>query len=65
MDPIAPTTPIRVTLQAQEWNQVVFWLGKQAYEAVAPLIARITDQAQAAAQSQPPLMNGEANHVSD
>jgi hypothetical protein len=67
MTPIEPTTPIAVTLQAQEWNQVIYWLGKQPYEAVAALIGKIGDQAQAAAGQtlQPPLTNGADSHVRD
>lgn len=64
MNPIDPTMPLNVTMQAQEWNQVVFWLGKQPYENVAPLIAKITEQAQSAAgQSPQPLANGADSHV--
>jgi hypothetical protein len=64
MTPIDPTTPIAVTLQAQEWNQVMHWLGKQPYEAVAPLITKIGEQAQAAAGQAPqPLANGADSHV--
>lgn len=66
MTPIDPTTPLAVTLQAQEWNQVTYWLGKQPYETVASLIGKIGEQAQAAAGQMPqPLVNGAAAHVPD
>jgi hypothetical protein len=65
LTPIEPTTPLSVILQAQEWNQVMHWLGKQPYEAVAALIGKIGDQAQAAAGQQP-LPNGRhPDHVRD
>jgi hypothetical protein len=35
---------IPVTLSAQQWNAVMFWLGKQAYESVAPFIQNIQSQ---------------------
>lgn len=67
MTPVEPTTPLSVTLQAQQWNQVLYWLGKQAYESVAPLITAIGEQAQAAAGQAPmqPLANGADSHVRD
>lgn len=67
MTPIEPTSPLTVTLQAQEWNQVMFYLGKQPYEAVATLIQKIGEQAQAAAGQAhaQPLVNGADHHVSD
>lgn len=67
MNPIEPTTPLVITMQAQEWNQVLHWLGKQPYEVVAPLITKMSEQAQAAAGQlvQPPLMNGADHHVRD
>lgn len=70
MVPIDPTTPIPVTLSAQDWNQVLTILGRVPYSRVAQLIARIAEQAQSAAAGhaphvQPPLMNGAAAHVPD
>lgn len=72
MTPIDPTTPLSATLQAQEWNQVRYWLGKHPYEEVAHLIAKIIEQVQAAAGQgpermppQPPLANGADSHVRD
>lgn len=67
MTPIEPTTPLTVTLQAQEWNQVTYWLGKHPYENVASLIGKIGEQAQAAAGQMPsqPLANGADSHVRD
>lgn len=66
MNPVEPTAPLTVTLQAQEWNQVQYWLGKHPYENVAGLIQKIGDQAQAAAGQAPtlPLANGrDSAHV--
>lgn len=59
MNLIEPTTPLAVTLEAQEWNQVTYWLGKHPYENVAKLIAKISEQAQVAAGQMPqPPANG-------
>lgn len=60
MDPIAPDTPVNVTLQAQEWNALLSVLVDAPYKQVAGLIAQITEQAQRHAQqvNQPPLTNG-------
>lgn len=60
MTPVEPTTPLAVTLEAQQWNQVTYWLGKHPYENVAALIAKIGEQAKTAAgqMPQPPATNG-------
>jgi hypothetical protein len=64
MNTVEPTMPLGVTLQAQEWNQVIHWLGKQPYEVVAPLIQKIGEQAQAAAgQMLQPQFNGADSHA--
>lgn len=64
MAPIDPTTPLAVTLQAQQWNQVTYWLGKHPYENVAELIGKIGEQAQAAAGQAPqPRANGVDAHA--
>lgn len=67
MNPVEPTAPLAVTLQAAEWNQVTYWLGKHPYENVATLIRKIVEQAQIAAGQAPtqPLMNGATAHVPD
>jgi hypothetical protein len=68
MNPIEPTTPISVSLQAQEWNAVITLLGETGpWRVVNPLIGKITEQAQAAADQLPAqqLTNGAAAHVPD
>lgn len=40
-----PDEPIAITLTAVEWNQVLGILSRGKYHAVAPLIAKITQQA--------------------
>lgn len=50
--PIQATTQLTVTLQAQEWNQVLAILSDAPYKAVAPLIDQIAKQAQQQAQEQ-------------
>ena len=65
-NPIDPTTPLAVTLQAQEWNQVLFVLNDAAgpgisHRVVAPLMQRIAEQVQTAAGQAPapaPALNG-------
>jgi len=46
--PFDATTPLRITLQLQEWNQVLAVLSEAPYKLVAPLISQITQQAQQA-----------------
>ena len=61
MEPMAPDTPVSVTLQAAEWNALLSVLVEAPYKQVAGLIAQITEQAQRQAggmQSGLPLMNG-------
>ena len=61
MEPMAPDTPVPVTLQAQEWNALLGVLVEAPYKQVAGLIAQITEQAQRHAQqvgAQPPMTNG-------
>jgi len=67
--PIDPTTPISITLQAQQWNTVLAVLSDQPYRVSAPLIDAITTQANAAtaAATMPagaPNPNG-SDHVPD
>jgi hypothetical protein len=47
--PRTANAPIAVTLQAQLWNQVLAVLSDAPYRAVAVIIGRITEQANAAA----------------
>lgn len=65
MNPIEPTTPISITLQAHEWNQVMFHLGAKPYNEVAHLIEPMKQQAQTAAAQVQPLSNGADAHVPD
>ena len=46
MEPIAPNTPLNVTLEAQQWNGVMSALVKAPYEMAAPLIQAISEQLQ-------------------
>lgn len=59
-EPVDPTTPYTVTLQAQQWNGVIGALVKAPYEVAAPLIQAITQQLQAA---QAPQTNGTGQSV--
>lgn len=66
MNPIDPTLPIAVTLEAREWNHVLGVLGKRPYEEIAGLIVKIGEQAQAAAGQAPqPPANGADVHAPD
>jgi hypothetical protein len=63
MEPIAPTTAIAVTLEAQEWNAVLGILSEAPYKLVAAIIGKMTQQAQAgAAQAGVAQPNG-ADHA--
>jgi len=42
---IEATAQIAITLQAQEWNQVLSILAEAPYKLVAPLVEQITRQA--------------------
>jgi hypothetical protein len=44
--PVPATQPFTVTLQAQEWNQVLAALGEAPYRVSAPLIQAIGGQLQ-------------------
>jgi len=55
MEPIEATTPISVTLQAQQWNALLGVLTEGPYRTVAPLIAEITKQAQQAQSPDSPV----------
>lgn len=45
-DPVSPTAPFTITLEAQQWNGVISALIKAPYELAAPLIQSITTQLQ-------------------
>ena len=59
-EPIEATTPITITLQAQEWNQILGILSDAPFKVVAPLINQMTRQAQQQTHStiSAPLSNG-------
>jgi hypothetical protein len=40
-----PTDELQMRLSVAEWNLIMGILGKQQYETVAPLIAKINEQA--------------------
>lgn len=66
MNPIEPTTPLAVTLEAQQWNQVVSVLGDGPWRIVNPLINKIAEQVQTAAGQMPqPQPNGADSHAPD
>jgi hypothetical protein len=58
MEPIAPNTPLAVTLEAQQWNNVMAALVKAPYELAAPLIQAISTQLQQQTEKQPQPGNG-------
>lgn len=47
-----PNLPVTVSLEAQEWQQVLDVLTTGTYRVVAPLIVKIAQQAQAQADAQ-------------
>ena len=51
--PILPDAKLTVTLQAQHWQAVLTFLGKQPYEVVASLIQMIMQQCEAQGASAP------------
>lgn len=66
-EPIQPTAAITITLQAQEWNQVLSVLSDAPFRIAAPLINQITQQAQQVApqgQQQFPLNGGDHTRTS-
>lgn len=52
-EPVAPTAPFTITLEAQQWNGVIGALVKAPYETAAPLIQAITTQLQQASGQLP------------
>ena len=65
--------PLSITLTVQEWNQVLGVLAEGRFNTVAPLIAKIHQQGQAAGREiiltngadRPPHLEGEPAHVPD
>lgn len=51
--PVPPTMLMGVKLEAQQWNAVLMWLGKQPFENVATIIQEISEQLQLQAAAQP------------
>lgn len=64
MEPIPATMQIPVTLEAQEWQQVLEVLGSGAWRVVNPLMQKITYAVQSHAESlqapPPSPLNGQA-----
>jgi len=58
--PVAPTQPLTVTLEAQHWNTVLAAMSKAPYEVVAPLIQMMGEQLQVQTQqaAEQPASNG-------
>ena len=52
--PVAATTPLTVTLEAQHWNTVLAAMSKAPYEVVAPLIQMMGEQLGQQTQGEPP-----------
>jgi hypothetical protein len=64
-EPVEAATPLSITLQAQEWNSLINLLHDvpAPFRVTAPLIQKITQQAQEQAQGQAsymPSSNGDA-----
>jgi len=51
--PVGPTQPFHVTLQAQEWNNLIAALHDAPYKISAPLIQSISHQLQEQADNAP------------
>jgi len=50
--PVQATMPLTVTLEAQQWNQVIAAIAEAPYRVAAPLIQAMTEQLQAQASSE-------------
>lgn len=48
MTPIEKNSEITITLRAEEWNQLLNLIAEGPYKTAAPLIQRITQQAEEA-----------------
>lgn len=66
MQPMSPTAELPIVLEAQEWNVVLSVLADGPYKVVAPLMMKITQQAQQHSQMQSPQpslpLNGHDRH---
>jgi hypothetical protein len=51
MEPIDNTKDLAITLQVQEWNQILDVLSDGRYRVVAPLLQKIVTQAQQGQES--------------
>jgi hypothetical protein len=51
--PVSPTHPFTVNLEAQQWNAVLAALSDAPYRIAAPLVQAISEQLQTQAQAQP------------
>lgn len=59
------TDEISVRLSAAEWNQVMAVLGEGPFRVVAPLLAKIRDQALAQDAPPPPMIAGNGEAAAD
>jgi hypothetical protein len=60
--PFQPTDELSIRMTVAEWNQIMAQLQKSPYEVAAPLIGKITSQANAAqAQQAQSYQDGEAH----
>jgi hypothetical protein len=58
-----PTDPVTITLNAQEWDQIIGLLAEHPYKLSARFINKISGQAQRSKAGQTmPLPNGSALH---
>ena len=58
--PVPPTQPFQVTLEAQQWNGVMAALSEAPFRVAAPLIQAISEQLNGQAA---PLANGQDGMV--
>lgn len=57
MAEVDPTTSVSVTLEVQQWNQILDIMSSGPYRVVAPLIAKIVEQATSALNNFAPGTN--------
>ena len=51
MNPVSPTHPFTISLEAQQWNAVMAALQEAPYRIAAPLVQAIGEQLQVQAQT--------------
>jgi hypothetical protein len=56
--PVSPTHPFTVNLEAQQWNAVLAAISEAPYRVAAPLVQAISEQLQAQAQAGQAHPNG-------